>query len=154
MSKRKHADEAPANGAETAGSPDASAYIRRLIDDNELRETVGRALESSRRAYERLSKTRKTSKLLDDKKLQADVHEALEAFRDAALGLTDAPRRGAKKARKRGRKLMVLALGGGLAMVASEDLRSKVLDALFGAEEEFEYTPPAGAEAQPPDPAA
>jgi hypothetical protein len=28
----------------------------------------------------------------------------------------------------------------GLALALSEDLRKKVLDALFGAEEEFEYT--------------
>ena len=31
-------------------------------------------------------------------------------------------------------------VGGGLALALSEDLRKKVLDALFGAEEEFEYT--------------
>jgi hypothetical protein len=31
-------------------------------------------------------------------------------------------------------------VGAGLALAVSEDLRKKVLDALFGAEEEFEYT--------------
>jgi hypothetical protein len=31
-------------------------------------------------------------------------------------------------------------VGGGLALALSEGLRKKVLDALFGAEEEFEYT--------------
>ena len=31
-------------------------------------------------------------------------------------------------------------VGAGVALVASEGLRKKVLDALFGAEEEFEYT--------------
>jgi hypothetical protein len=31
-------------------------------------------------------------------------------------------------------------VGGIVALVASEGLRKKVLDALFGAEEEFEYT--------------
>jgi hypothetical protein len=31
-------------------------------------------------------------------------------------------------------------IGGGIALAASEGLRKKVLDALFGAEEEFEYT--------------
>ena len=36
----------------------------------------------------------------------------------------------------------MLGAGAGLALIASEDLRSKVLDTLFGAEEEFEYTPP------------
>jgi len=31
-------------------------------------------------------------------------------------------------------------VGAGLALALSEGLRKKVLDALFGAEEEFEYT--------------
>ena len=31
-------------------------------------------------------------------------------------------------------------VGAGLALAVSEELRKKVLDALFGAEEEFEYT--------------
>ena len=31
-------------------------------------------------------------------------------------------------------------VGAGLALALSEDLRKKLLDALFGAEEEFEYT--------------
>ena len=32
---------------------------------------------------------------------------------------------------------------GGVALAASSGLRNKVLDVLFGAEEEFQYTPPA-----------
>ena len=35
---------------------------------------------------------------------------------------------------------MLLLVGVGAALVLSEGLRKKVLDALFGAEEEFEYT--------------
>ena len=39
------------------------------------------------------------------------------------------------------RKLILLALvGGAIALILSEDARKTVLDALFGAEEEFEYT--------------
>ncbi len=34
----------------------------------------------------------------------------------------------------------MLLVGAGLALALSEGLRKKVLDALFGAEEEFEYT--------------
>ena len=33
-----------------------------------------------------------------------------------------------------------MLVGAGLALALSEGLRKKVLDALFGAEEEFEYT--------------
>ena len=35
---------------------------------------------------------------------------------------------------------MLGIVGGAVALAVSEDLRKKVLDALFGAEEEFEYT--------------
>ena len=39
-----------------------------------------------------------------------------------------------------GRSLLLLAIAGGLALVLSESLRSKVLDLMFGAEEEFDYS--------------
>lgn len=40
------------------------------------------------------------------------------------------------------RRLILIALVGAiLALVLSEDLRGRALDALFGAEEEFEYEP-------------
>jgi len=43
-------------------------------------------------------------------------------------------------------RLMCLGvIAGGVALATSEDLRNKVLDKLFGAEEEFQYTPPAEA---------
>lgn len=42
-----------------------------------------------------------------------------------------------------GRLLKLGALGSVGALAASSGLRSKLLDALFGAEEEFEYSPPA-----------
>ena len=58
--------------------------------------------------------------------------------------------RQARKSRRLGRRIMIVGLGAGLALVSSEKLRSKVLDTLFGAEEEFEYTPPAPAGTTPP----
>ena len=36
--------------------------------------------------------------------------------------------------------LLLGVVGGAVALAVSEGLRKKVLDALFGAEEEFEYT--------------
>jgi hypothetical protein len=44
------------------------------------------------------------------------------------------------KKRKRRRGLFLLVVGAGLAIALNEGLRSKVLDALFGSEEEFEYS--------------
>jgi hypothetical protein len=49
-----------------------------------------------------------------------------------------------KKKKRRGRKLFFLLLVGGAgALVLSEGVRNKALDALFGSEEEFQYSPPA-----------
>ena len=67
------------------------------------------------------------------------------------MALSDAPKRSKpKKKGGFGRKLLVLAIGGAAALALSEGLRSKVLDTLFGAEEEFQYTPPAGTPTPPP----
>jgi hypothetical protein len=41
--------------------------------------------------------------------------------------------------------LLLTIIGAVLALAVSEPLRSKVLDILFGAEEEFQYTPPSPA---------
>ena len=48
------------------------------------------------------------------------------------------------KKKRRARKLFfLLVVGGAGALVLSEDARNKALDALFGSEEEFQYSPPA-----------
>jgi hypothetical protein len=91
--------------------------------------------------------------LIDDKKLQNELRAAFEAGRDAAMALSDAPKRSKPKKKRKGglgRKLMILVIGAVIALAVSESLRSKVLDALFGAEEEFQYTPPAGTPTPPP----
>jgi hypothetical protein len=88
--------------------------------------------------------------LVEDKKLQTDVKRAFEAIREATEALSEAPKKRARKGLGLGRKLLVLTIGGGLALAGSETLRSKVLDTLFGAEEEFQYTPPADSPATPP----
>jgi hypothetical protein len=149
MAKRNKAVQA-LEGA--AALSEVQTIIRRLIEDEDLRETVGRAIESSRAVYDRVSSTKKPSKLLEDKKLQAEAIEAFDAIRSVTVALTGVgkslPQVGkaarARKKRKGGfKRLVVLSGAGGVAAVAaSGGLRSKVLDALFGAEEEFEYSPP------------
>jgi hypothetical protein len=54
------------------------------------------------------------------------------------VALREAPR--SQRGGGLGRLLLVGLVGGGLALALSEGLRKKVLDTLFGAEEEFEYT--------------
>ncbi len=152
-SLRKKAKAAvPSNAADLANITKSNPYIQRLIEDSELRGNVRTALDSGKSAYHRLSNGKAPHRaLLEDKKLQKDLRTAAEAVREASLSLNNAPKRRArKKGLRLGRKLLVLALGGAAALAASESLRSKVLDTLFGAEEEFQYTPPAGATSAPP----
>src|ERR1700722_1076842 len=135
MAKRKKAVQA-LEGA--AALTEVNNVIRRLIEDADLREAVGRAIESSRAVYERVSSAKKPSKLLEDKKLQAEAIEAFDAIRTVTVSLTGAgrslpqPKKLKKKRGGFGRVLLLAGAGGAIAMAASDGVRSKVLDALFG----------------------
>src|SRR3954453_12170589 len=114
-------------------------YVERLIDDEDLRSNIVQAFESGRDAIVRLNNGKPVSQqIFDDKKLQKNVKEAAENLRDATVALGEAP----KKNRKGGfgRVLLLGIVGTAVALAVSEGLRKKVLDALFGAEEEFEST--------------
>jgi hypothetical protein len=54
------------------------------------------------------------------------------------VALREAPKK--KRSGGFGKVLLVGIAGAGVALAVSEGLRKKVLDALFGAEEEFEYS--------------
>ncbi len=114
-------------------------YVQQVIDDDDLRDNLVQAYEAARGAYERLSNGKSpTKQIFDDKKLQKDIKEASESIRDAAVALRKAPQK--QRSGGFGRLLLVAIIGAGLALALSEGLRKKVLDTLFGAEEEFEYT--------------
>ena len=135
---------------QAAQSARSNPYVQRLIDDEDLRQSLVTSFESARDAYGRLSNGKSPAKqLFEDKKLQRDLRETVEAIREASVALTEGPKKRAKKGLRLGRKLLILGLGFTLALVASEKLRSKVLDTLFGAEEGFENTPPAGTPSPP-----
>ena len=129
MAARDRAAKAGSAYQSVASNP----YVQRFIQDEELRQNIRDAFEVSRRAYGRLANGKAPSKaLMEDKKLQRDL-------REAGVALKEGPKKRRRK-RRLGRKLLLLAVGAGLALALSEGLRSKVLDALFGAEEEFDYT--------------
>jgi glutamine synthetase adenylyltransferase len=149
--KAKAVPFSAADVANVANITRASPYIQRLIDDAKLRDNLRTAVDSSKSAYGRLTNGKAPAKaLLEDKKLQNDLREAVEAVRDATTALTEAPKKKARKGLRLGRKLLVAVLVSAAALAGSEKLRSKVLDTLFGAEEEFQYTPPATTTAPPP----
>ena len=111
--------------------------MQRLVEDDELRDNLRSAFESARKAYTRMSNGKGPVKAVtEDKKVQRELRDAATSLKDAA----DTLRNGKKKKRGKRRLLLMALIGGGIALAASEGLRKKVLDALFGAEEEFEYT--------------
>ena len=97
------------------------------------------AVDSAREAFTRLQKGAVPKTVLDDKKFHKNVSEAASALKDASDALREGPKRGKRKGGLL-RKLLFLAVAGGIAVAVSEDLRNKVLDTLFGKEEEFDYT--------------
>jgi hypothetical protein len=117
-------------------------YIERLIDDEELRENLRTAFESSRKAYERIADGRGPQAIVDDKKTQRELKDAAGSLRDAADALRGVKRR--RKAKRRGSLFFLALVGAGAAVALNEGLRKKVLDLLFGAEEEFEYSSTTG----------
>ncbi len=140
MAAKRRAAKAGAGAVAAGKAARSNPYMQRLVEDQDLRENLRTAFGSARKAYTRMSNGRgpATKALMEDKKVQRELREAASSLREAADSL-----RGAKKKRKRGRfrRLVVVSIvGGGLALALSEGLRKKVLDALFGAEEEFEYT--------------
>lgn len=115
-------------------------YLKRVVEDEELREHLLAAYGAARNAYGRVTNGKPSGKaLLEDRKLQRELAEAASALKDASASFRQPP---AKPARKGGlpRTLLLLLVGAGLAIALSDGLRSKVLDLLFGAEEEFDYS--------------
>ena len=150
MASRSNKVTAPLKSVDFSSLSKATPYIQRIIEDAKLRENVRTAYDSSRSAYTRLTNGKAPTKaLLEDKRLQRDLQQAVEALRDATTALTEPPKK-ARKSRGLMRTVMIGALAFGLALAASETLRTKVLDAIFGKEEEFEYTPPPATPSTPP----
>ena len=145
MARGKKSKAVPFNVGVIIEVAKQNPYVQQLANDPKLRKNLQTALASGRSAYGRVSNGRviHPRSLLEDKRLHSDVGRALEAARDATITLTHAQER--KRRRRRitvGRVVIIGAVGTGVAVATSEKLRSKVLDLLFGAEEEFQYTPP------------
>lgn len=132
----------------------SNPYVRQVIEDEELRDSVLSAVAAARSAYGRLSNGKAPTKaLLDDKKLHRDLRSAADSLKTAAESLRQAPQ--PRKRHRRGRMLVLIVLSAGIALAVSEGLRTKVLDALFGKEEEFDYTSTTAPEPAPdPEPAS
>jgi hypothetical protein len=135
MAAKKKATKAGASAVAAAQAVRDNQYVQRLIDDEDLRDDLRKAFESARKAYGRID-GKGPAKALEDKKVQRELKRAADSLKSAADALREPPKRKSRL----GRMLLVAFLGALLALVISEDLRKKALDALFGAEEEFEYS--------------
>jgi hypothetical protein len=136
MGAKKKAAKAGAAAAAVRKSP----YVQRIAEDEELRANLWSAYESARNAVGRLQNGKHpTKQIFDDKKLQKDLKAAAESFKEASVALRESPKRRKRKGGF-GKLILLGIVGAGVALAVSEDLRKKALDALFGAEEEFEYT--------------
>jgi hypothetical protein len=128
-------------------SASENPYVRRLVEDQELRENIRNAFDSARKAYGRMQNGKGPAQaLLDDKKVQKELQQAARSLRTASDQLRGKSGGGFPW----GKVLLVGIVGAILALVLSDDLRKTVLDKLFGAEEEFEYTSTTASETPEP----
>ena len=111
-------------------------YVQRLIEDDDLRDNLKDAYSSAKKAYSRATGNGKgtVKAVTSDKKVQKEMRQAAEALQEARERLQKP-----KKKHRLGKLIMLAIIGGVVALVVSEGARKAVLDALFGAEEEFEY---------------
>ena len=136
MAKSKTSHTADRAG-DLYGAARENPYVQRLIEDEDLRENLQDAFKSAKKAYGRATGNGKgpVKAVTSDKKTQKELRKAAEKLRDANERLQKPKKKG-----KLGRLLLLAIVGGVVALVVSEGARKTVLDALFGAEEEFEYT--------------
>ena len=133
------ARKSAAKAGKAARAAGTNPYIQRIVQDDGLRDDIRDAIDKTRSAYERLTNGKAPAKaLMEDKKLQRELKDAATSLRDVSITLREGPKR--KKKRRMGRVLLLGVVGAGLAVALSEGTRKKVLDTLFGAEEEFDYT--------------
>ncbi|HEX7279816.1 MAG TPA: hypothetical protein VF255_09365 [Solirubrobacterales bacterium] len=113
-------------------------YVQRLIEDEELRDSLKDAFEAAKGAYGRATGNGKgaVKAVTSDKKVQKEMRKAAESLQEANERLQSKPKRKGGI----GRLLLIAIVGAMIALAVSEGARKAVLDALFGAEEEFEYT--------------
>ncbi len=150
MAAKRKAAKAGAGAWATGRAVRNNPYIERLLGDEDLRNNLRTAFESSRKAYARMANGRGPQAIVDDKKTQKQLKDAAGSLRDAAEALRGAGQK--RKRKRRGGLILFLFVGAGAAVALNEGLRKKALDLLFGAEEEFEYSSSTTEYSPPPPP--
>ena len=138
MSKTKKASNAADRAGDLYSTARENPYVQRLVEDEELRDNLREAFESAKKAYGRATGNGKgtVKAVTTDKKVQKEMRKTAEKLQEANERL----QKPKKRKSRLGRLILLALVGAAIALVVSEDARKTVLDALFGAEEEFEYT--------------
>lgn len=119
---------------------DVTPYVRRAIQDEELRESLRSAFITARNVYDELlgrrGMTGMAAKVASDSDIQDQLRSAIEDLRTAANRVQG-------KDVRRGRNSTLLLVGIALAVlfnpVTGPGTRRWLKDAIFGEEEEFGY---------------
>ena len=101
------------------GAKSGARYAERLMQDQYIHEQLGDAASRLRQAYGRVAS--RGGRAAEDKKLYAHLREAATSTRRAVNALRRKP-----EPRRRGRKLLGLALAGGGAAVILTKGREKL----------------------------
>ena len=126
-----------ATASENAQQLKDNEYLRRIAEDPKVRENARVAYESARDAFQRISEAdNPAAAILDDDKVRRSIKKASDAALEARDRVIAPPRKSHIV-----RNLLILSAGAALAVVVSVGLRDKILDLVFGAEEEFDYVP-------------
>lgn len=126
-----------ANASESAQQLKENEYLRRIAEDPKVRENARVAYESARDAFQRISEAdNPAAAILDDDKVRRSIKKASDAALEARDRVVAPPRKSHLV-----RNLLILTAGAALAVAVSATLRDKILDLVFGAEEEFDYVP-------------
>lgn len=142
MANTKRATKAADRAAGIYSTARENPYVQRIVEDDQLRNNLRDAYDAARHAYGRMTGNGKgpVKAVTTDKKVQRDLRTAADSLREASEQL-----RAPKKRKSRlGRLILFGAVAGGVTLALSENARKTVMDALFGAEEEFEYTSSTG----------
>ena len=142
MANTQRATKAADRAAGLYGTARDNQYVQRLIEDDQLRNNLRDAYDAARHAYGRMTGNGKgpVKAVTSDKKVQRDLRSAADSLREASEQLR-APK---KRKHRLGRLILFGAVVGGITLALSENARKTVMDTLFGAEEEFEYTSTTG----------